>query len=68
MVTLLGPCGRKRRIKLHEESGGIALGDGWEAFYRQNALKNGDYLLFTHSGNFEFYVQVYDMAAVKKTC
>ncbi|XP_073047700.1 B3 domain-containing protein At3g06220-like [Primulina eburnea] len=68
VATLLGPCGCKRRIKLNEESGDIALGDGWEAFYRQNALKNGDYLLFTHSGNLEFYVQVYDMATVKKTC
>ncbi|KAL2453746.1 B3 domain-containing protein [Abeliophyllum distichum] len=65
--TLTGPSGHKWKVKLSIEGKNIYIKDGWQRFYRENSLKDYDFLVFRQCGNFNFDVQIFDKRGVEKT-
>nr|XP_043636926.1 B3 domain-containing protein Os01g0723500-like [Erigeron canadensis] len=65
-ISLKGPSGNTWQADLGEQSDGLYILDGWEAFVRDHYLENGDCLVFRYDGNLHFTLQIFDQSACEK--
>ncbi|KAK3412462.1 hypothetical protein EUGRSUZ_I01211 [Eucalyptus grandis] len=66
-VIFKGPSGNEWPAKLQKDIGSVCVqDDGWQNFYRDNALGNSEFLIFWYDGKKYFNVQVFDPTGVER--
>ncbi|KAG9440775.1 hypothetical protein H6P81_020940 [Aristolochia fimbriata] len=66
-VTLVGPSGKNRRVKLDMRGKNYTyLKDGWQDFVKDHSLQEYDLLVFRYNGEEHFNVQIFDKTACEK--
>lgn len=53
-------------VDLEKINGSLYFHNGWEQFVGDNSLNYGDFLIFTHSGDEKFYVEIYGKDGCQK--
>ncbi|KAL8232163.1 hypothetical protein R6Q57_001941 [Mikania cordata] len=65
-VYLMGPSGNTWHADLAQETDGLFIFNGWEAFVRDHFLENGDSLVFRYDGDLHFTLQIFDQSYCEK--
>ncbi|KAI0500288.1 hypothetical protein KFK09_018500 [Dendrobium nobile] len=62
-INLEVSTGKLWQFNLQKTSGSFVIVDGWKEFVDDHGIKEGEYLVFTCSGNSRFQVQIFDNGA-----